>query len=155
MGITRHGDNKGMGIKGMEGGCMDTMPTPCCMGTDGVPLRSTQLGARLGCPVRAAKPHAAGYAGRTPGSVTAGDSAGDGWGQPEFSVLVVGAQITSVDGRRLGTALGTVGVCCVTPPPSHTTADTTALDLLKNQQIPGHAPVKVKYHETYVHNCEE
>jgi hypothetical protein len=46
-------------------------------GTDGVPLRSTQLGARLGCPA-------------APGSVTAGDSAGDGWGQPELSVRIDG-----------------------------------------------------------------
>jgi hypothetical protein len=64
--------------------------------TDGVPLRSTQHGARLGCPA-------------APGSETAGDSAGGGWGQPELSVLVVGVQAASVDGRMLGTALGTAG----------------------------------------------
>jgi hypothetical protein len=77
-----------MGIKGMEGGgCMDTMPTPCCMGLTAfrfTPRNSVRAWA-------------------------AGDSAGDGWGQPELSVLVVGGQIGSVDGRRLGTALGTVG----------------------------------------------
>jgi hypothetical protein len=66
---------------------MDTMWTPCCMG----------LTAFRFAPRNSARAWAA------------GDSAGDGWGQPELSVLVVGVQIASADARKLGTALGTDG----------------------------------------------